>query len=38
VWTPSAVTGLSSEFAAGKRVDLEQSHPITSAVLGLQRM
>jgi alpha-tubulin suppressor-like RCC1 family protein len=37
VWTPSAVVGLSSEFATGKRVDLEQSYPITSAVLGLQR-
>lgn len=37
VWKPRSVTGLSSEFAAGKRSDLKQSHPIVSVALGLQR-
>ena len=38
VWTPTRVTGLSSEFAAAvPRHELPQSHPIRQAVLGLQR-
>jgi Regulator of chromosome condensation (RCC1) repeat len=37
VWIPSAVTGLSREFATGRRVDLPQSYPIHQAGLGLQR-
>jgi hypothetical protein len=37
VWKPGSVTGLSTEFATGKRSELEQSHPIVSVALGLQR-
>ena len=37
VWKPKSVTGLSSEFATGKRVDLPQSYPIQQTALGLQR-
>ena len=35
VWKPTPVTGLSGEFAPGKRVDVPQSHPIQQTALGL---
>lgn len=37
VWQPTAVTGLSKEFAAqGPRSEMPQSHPIQSVAVGLQ--
>ena len=37
VWTPTAVTGLSSEFAMADRALLAPSHPVRQTVMGLQR-
>ena len=37
VWTPTQVTGLSSDFAPGQRADLPQSYPVQHVSLGLQR-
>jgi alpha-tubulin suppressor-like RCC1 family protein len=37
VWAPTAVTGLSTEFAAdGPRSEMHQQHAVTSVALGLQ--
>jgi len=36
IWTPFQVTGLSAEFAAKPRQEIDQSHPIESSRLGLQ--
>ena len=37
VWTPTAVTGLSSQVTGEDRTTLRQSHPIQTTALGLQR-
>jgi hypothetical protein len=37
VWTPTAVTGLSSQVTGEDRTTLRQSHPIQTTAMGLQR-